>query len=242
MTDDNRNRIMASFVRLFQNQITIEDEVVPILTKLPPEILLPSIIISVEDNAEPPKEYAGENFEPLPIDDPNYDPTNPDEPVNKGILFRQESKRQVKVKISAKTSDSRNDIQKQVEMLIFKAKHFHYCACLNYDILTDICSSTDLECDAIDSTNRFAVAGKCPYTDITDVDSPYYRDPKSVFHLSGIMPGLLRIKPERLDEYLDVKKEIYVVDIPVEFSDAIEYNTPANPICSFKGYETFIPE
>ena len=113
---------------------------------------------------------------------------------------------------------------------------------MNYDCLTSECSTTDSECDALTSTNRFAVSGKCPYLDVIDPTLSTYRNPKSVFTLSGIAPGSLRLKPEKPDMMLNIKREIYLVDLFVEFDDAVVYTVPANPVCEFTGYESFTEE
>jgi hypothetical protein len=201
--------------------------------------MIPSIIVAMESNAEPPVEYVNDYYAPLQSTNTYYDPLNPDELVNQGISIRQESHRQITIRITGATSDDRNSIQNQVESLLFAAKHYQYNACLNYDPLTSECSTTEGECDALTSDNRFAVVGKCPFLDVIDVTDSDYRNPLSVFTLSGIAPNSLRIKPEKPDTLLNISKEIYTSDFFVEFDDVVVYNVSANPVCVFSGYENF---
>ena len=85
--------------------------------------MIPSIIVAPDANVEPPIEYSNDYFNILLPTSPYYDSLNPSEMVNQGRMVRQESHRQVTIEITATTSDDRNNIQNQVEALLFAAKH-----------------------------------------------------------------------------------------------------------------------
>lgn len=227
MTDSKRpDPLKYCFVRLFQNRCKLNDEIVPVLGRIPHKVTLPSVVIIRESAPGETDSQFGGVMGLLPEDDPHYDP-NKQYVVQQKILTSH--KGCIGIYLSATTDEDRTELHLQIEEILKLSRMFHYSCCKNYDPLTQNCSTTLNKCDALTVLNRYSRSLRCPYCTIQDKTDPNYRGTVTWYYDTGIDIGTLAVTDPEFVEETTIIPEIYGAIIKISFDYYTSTVYPAHP-------------
>ena len=174
--------------------------------------------------------YTSYPLSPLDPDDPNYDPDNPDELYSQEREYQDVSKLGLMLHVWGNTSTERDKIITQIKTLIRLAKRNHYLFCTNYQKDTT-CKTTGHTCDAI------AQAGDikpCPYSYITDPESPYYRNPSTWWIFTGVRKSDFNIIGSTDVDQYDIVEPVYHTNMLIDYTVDEYMSESVKPALSFK--------
>ena len=221
------------FLKLLDQHITLNGNSVEVLVEFPPNEELPCITMSSGAGLGETGTYVQNVTTPLNEDDPNYDRNNPDEQYNTQKQYMDTSEMVMMLHIWADTQEDRDDITRQVMGTIRNARLNLYPYCVNYNVDTQICGTTNNQCDAISTKNPYSVQGMCPYLDITDSSSPQYRNPSNYFVKTGIRTWTVKPhQPENIDQ-LDIVPPVFHTTISIDYTIDEYINVNVFPFTEF---------
>lgn len=189
----------AAFVKLLQNKITVDGQIVPILTQFYPDDTLPAI--SMTQQAYGGEYDKGEFY--------NFDEDDYVESRSTVVGYR----RLMSLHVWAINPDQRDNIYNQLITLLEDAKHWHYSQCYKYNPVTHNCSETNAECDARTHLNLYSINGKCPYPN----PGVNYRAPETILHHYNI-DNQITIRNPDFSEDLSMRPELYKITLDIEYN------------------------
>ena len=164
----------------------------------------------------------------MPEDHPYYDPDNPNELYATKSVVSREVKSRLNLHIWSNDSEKRDYIVKRVNQIFDEALNFNYKYCVNLTPAKD-CKTTSKECDALNVMNALGIQGKCPYADIEDSTSIYYRNPSTYFNLAGVEIFSIEINPEINVDMPTPVPEVYHSVIGIDYEEEILTEIPVAP-------------
>ena len=155
------NKVKRLFLKILQNKIVLDDQIVPAIIKDYWVDMTPCITIygSNRRNSNNKRDY-NRVMRPLKEDNPMY---NPDKPNKKYPHLAEFTKHSYRVQINVWCNDERQReiIVNQVKDCLFKAhnNHYSYCSKFNDD---KTCETTGETCAALTDTGYKGIMGLCP--------------------------------------------------------------------------------
>jgi hypothetical protein len=212
------------FLKLLDGHVTLNSSPVEVLTEFPPNDPLPCITMSSGAGLGETGTYIQDFQNPLPSDNPFYDPENPNELYNTQRRYMDTSEENMMLHVWADTQEDRDNIVRQVRQYIRNARLNQYPYCANFNQTTQKCSTTNNECDAITTSNAYSVQGNCPYPNITDPTDSTYRNPTNYFTITGVRTWTIKLHQAENIDQLDILPPVFHSTISIDYT-IDEYTT-----------------
>lgn len=227
MTDTKRpDPLKYCFLKLFKGKCTLNNAVVPVLSQIPNDQTIPSVVLVRESATGEENINFGGVMGLLSKDDPHYN-------ANQQYLINQEVLRDKKgcigLYISAKKENELSRLQLQIQDILDFSRIHHYTCCSNYDFSTQNCSVTNAKCDALTVTNRYSRTFRCPYTNIQDSSDPHYRKPGTWYNYAGIDIDTVTVTEPDFIEDTSLIPAIYGAIIKINFNYHTSVLLPVRP-------------
>ena len=189
------NIIKKTFLKILQNNIVLDDNIIPVVIKDYWYDVTPCITITgfSRDKGKYHREQRTV-YQPLPPTHRLYDEEDP----NKKYPFLAEYQRkqyEIHINIWCNNEREREEIVNQVRHLLFLARNHHYSYCVNYDKETFKCKKLDdEECRARTSNSFRSLHGHCP----TPIKLGYC----NIYKSNGVLQNTIHISPDyEADDY-----------------------------------------
>lgn len=152
-----------AFYELLNNQITYNDETIPIIMGYPKIDNTPCITINQADETFKKKRY-------VEIDTIQY--------------LRKRYSSDLWINIWCNNNKERNSLIKQINHRIFQAEANHYSTCANYN--NGKCEVIESECEALTCETPRTLKGQCPNLKIYNSFFNFNHIKKNTFHINSI--------------------------------------------------------
>ena len=216
------NKIKRLFLRLLQDRIIYEDDIVPVVIKDYWYDTTPCV--TIRGISRDKGSYLTHQItvkRPLDENHPLYDENNP----NKRYPHLAESTRktyEIQINIWCNNEKEREEIVNSVKNLLFLARNNHYTFCSQYDITDSNCKYLNEQCKAIDNYGYKGLRGLCP--------SPKEYHCCNIFNFYNVIKNSIIISPDyEQDEYEQrppLKRSI--IDITLDYYEINVF--PSNPV------------
>lgn len=157
------NKVKKTFLKILQNKIIYDDDIVPVVIKDYWYDTTPCITISGFDRTKRSPRQRSTECHPLPPTHPLYDEENPYKRYPHLVETIGRSY-EIWINIWCNNEKERELITNQVKDCLFYCINHHYTYCVNYDETSIKCLYTEEICEAITDTGYHGLRGECPHT------------------------------------------------------------------------------
>jgi hypothetical protein len=203
-------------IRLLDKKVMDSTTPLEVLTRYEPRDKIPCYTISISGGSGEIDTWFEYNLKTLPEDHPLYDPENPDEEYATEKIQVKRSKKVITLHAWSHDSELREHMVEQAIKHLEKAALgcYQYCTRLDSE---GICQTTSEDCDAPLKLTPHSIEGRCPYPDVTDEDSPNYRNPQSYFELLGVPVEFFKLRGDEDIDELTLNPVVYHTAIPIDY-------------------------
>lgn len=203
------NVVKKTFLRILQNNIIFDEDIVPVVIKDYWYDTTPCVTIGgfSRDKGRYNREQRTVR-KSLPETHPLFDENDP----NKKYPFLAEYQRkeyEININVWCNNEREREEIVNQVRKLLFLARNHHYTYCVNYDKDTHICNTLNEECKARTVTGYRGLRGLCP--------APRRYEYCNIYKSNGILSNTIHISPDYENDEYDhkppLKRSIIVINL-----------------------------
>lgn len=220
------NKIKRLFLKLLQNKIIYEDNIVPVVIKDYWYDVTPCI--TIRGLSRDRGDYLTHRItvkKPLDISHPLYNNEKP----NKKYPHLAESTRksyEIQINVWCNTEKDSEVIVEEVKNQLFLARNGHYTYCAKYDSETHYCKTINEPCKAINGYGYKGLRGLCP--------SPREYHCCSLFNAYNVIKNTIIISPDYESDEYDHKPPLKrsIIDIELDYYDIMLF--PSNPYLCYE--------
>lgn len=229
------NKIKRTFLKLLQNNIIYDDDIVPVVIKDYWYDTTPCITISGMDRTRTSHRQRSTECHPLEQTHPLFDSENPYKKYPH-LVETIGRKYEIWINIWCNNERERELITRQVKDCLFNCINHHYKYCINFDKETSTCKYTEDTCSALTDLGYRGLRGQC--------SNPNEYGYKNLFVNAGIkMNTILWGADYEKDEYNHkppLKRTI--IELGFEYTDKKVFpSNPTNCLISDINGENIIP-
>lgn len=230
------NKIKKTFLKLLQNNIIYNDDIVPVIIKDYWYDTTPCITIGGMDRTKKSPRQHTRECHPLPSTHPLYDENNPYKKYPH-LVEKIGKSYEIWINIWCNNEEEREIITNQVRDCLFLCLNHHHKFCVNYDKTTKNCLYTEETCSALTDTGFRGLRGQC--------SKPYDNKYCNLFTKNGIKRNTIQIGADyEKDEYNHkppLKRTI--IEINFDYTDTRVFpSNPTNCLISEINGEQIIPD